>query len=182
MSSSDSKTLWDQTITALDSGDFTLLDELLRSKNASLIELLKDNGEPADEMNEAFAFACMVGRTEDAETLLAMGVEPYAGMKTWLAGPHWAASAGHLEMIRMLLRHKIPLEVKNLYGGTVLGQSLWSAINEPKPEHAEIIEALIDAGATIEPGTIEWWEYQEMPSDGVRKRIADALCNAAKDQ
>jgi ankyrin repeat protein len=173
--------IWQQTVVALDRGDFTLLDELLRSENASLIELLEANGAPTDEMNEAFAFACMVGRTDDAEALLDRGVDPYAGMKTWLAGPHWAASGGQLETLRMMIRHNVPLEVENRYGGTVLGQALWSAIHEPKPDHADIIEALIDAGAKIEPGTLEWWEQQDVPSEELRSRVAEALKKGGAD-
>jgi len=51
----------------------------------------------------------------------------------------------------MLIARKVPLEVKNMYGGTVLGQALWSAFNEPKDDHLPIVEALVAAGAKIEP-------------------------------
>jgi len=37
-----------------------------------------------------------------------------------------------------------------MYGGTVLGQAVWSAINESKVDHVAIIEALLAAGAKIE--------------------------------
>jgi len=36
-----------------------------------------------------------------------------------------------------------------MYGGTVLDTAVWSAINEPKPDHLPIIEALLKAGAII---------------------------------
>ena len=167
--------LWPYVVKALDHGDFTWLDKLLRSQDASLIELLKANGEPTNEMNEAFAFACMVGRTDDAEALLDKGVDPYAGMKTWLAGPHWAVSSGQLETVKMLLRRNVPMNIENRYGGTMLGQAFWSAVNEHKSTHAEIIEKLIEAGAEIEPGTLEWWEQQEVPSAETKERVAEAL-------
>src|SRR5688572_24616623 len=167
--------LWKQVVRALDNGDFTWLDKLLRSQNASLIELLEVNGEPAGEMNEAFAFACMVGRTEDAEALLDKGVDPYAGMKTWLAGPHWAVSSGQLDTVKMLLRRNVPLNIENLYGGTMLGQALWSAVNEHKPSHADIIEVLIEAGAEIEDGSLEWWDAQNVPSRETKERVSKAL-------
>jgi len=38
----------------------------------------------------------------------------------------------------------------NMYGGTVLGCAVWSAINEPRVDHIAIIEALLAAGAKIE--------------------------------
>ncbi len=56
----------------------------------------------------------------------------------------------------MLLERKVPLEVKNMYDGTVLGQALWSAYNEPQANHLPIIEALIAAGAKIEPAWHKW--------------------------
>jgi len=36
-----------------------------------------------------------------------------------------------------------------MYGGTVLGCAVWSAIHEPKADHLLIIEALIEAGADL---------------------------------
>jgi len=50
----------------------------------------------------------------------------------------------------MLIECKVALEAKNRFGGTVLGQAVWSAINEPKPDHPEIIRALIAAGVKPE--------------------------------
>jgi len=99
-------------------------------------------------------------------------------MKTWLAGPHYAVSSGHLDTVQMLLDKKIPLEVKNLHGGSMLGQALWSAVNEHKPSHADIIEALIDAGAIVEPGTLEWWEAQDVPSAETKERVTNAFRNS----
>jgi hypothetical protein len=56
----------------------------------------------------------------------------------------------------MLIARKAPLEVKNMYGGTVLGQALWSAFNEPQDDHLPIVEALIAAGAKIDPDWNKW--------------------------
>lgn len=49
----------------------------------------------------------------------------------------------------MLLRRGAPLEDQNMYGGTVLGCAVWSAIYEPKEDHVTIIEELLDAGADV---------------------------------
>ena len=62
-----------------------------------------------------------------------------------------------------------------MYGGTVLGQALWSAVNEHKPSHAEVIEILIDAGAIVEHGTLEWWNEQDIPDAETKVRVAKAL-------
>jgi tetratricopeptide (TPR) repeat protein len=96
-------------------------------------------------------------------------------MKTGLAGPHYAASSGRLETIRMLLKKGIPLEVKNMYGGTVFGQAIWSAVNEHTPDHAAIVEHLVEAGAVVDDGYLEWWEKQDVPDATTKKRIAEIL-------
>jgi hypothetical protein len=62
-----------------------------------------------------------------------------------------------------------------MYGGTVLGQALWSAVYEHKQSHGEIIEALVRAGAHLEPGTLEWWNKQDVPSTETKRRVADVL-------
>ena len=49
----------------------------------------------------------------------------------------------------LLIEHKAPLETKSMYGGTVLGTAVWSAVNEPRADHVLIIEALINAGANL---------------------------------
>jgi hypothetical protein len=88
---------------------------------------------------------------------------------------HYAASSGRLDVIKLLIERKVPMEVRNMYGGTIFEQAIWSAINEYTPDHAAIVEALIEAGAVIEPGTLEWWEKPNVPSDETKHRVADAL-------
>jgi ankyrin repeat protein len=105
-----------------------------------------------EQMEEAFILACLYGRTSVAAFLLDKGVDPAAGADVGQTGFHLAAHAGHLETVRMLLDRNAPLEVINVFGGTVLGQAVWSATNEPRPDHLTIIENLISAGAKIEPG------------------------------
>jgi hypothetical protein len=55
-----------------------------------------------------------------------------------------------LDTVKFLVRRKVPLEVKNMFGGTVLGQAVWSAIHEPQTNHLAIIAALLEAGARID--------------------------------
>lgn len=169
--------LWRQTAKALDGGDFSWLDELLCSQNASVIELLEANGEPIEYMNEAFAWTCFTGRTRDAEILLDKGVDPAASDKTGLAGFHWAANRGNLETVRMLIERGAPLEQLNTYDGTVLGCALYSAAFEHRRSHASIIEALIEAGAVVTPALLAWWENLNVPSLETKKRVTQALRN-----
>ena len=176
---------WAMAVDALEKGDFSRLEESLGGPagfDQQIIEWYEDGrfDDAPETRDEALSCACMLGRTETARYLIEKGVDPYAGMKTWLAGPHYAVSSGHLETVQMLLREKVPLEIKSLHGGTMLGQAFWSAVNEHKRTHADIIEALINAGAVVEPGTLDWWNEQTVPSIETKERVAAALRRAAQ--
>jgi catechol 2,3-dioxygenase-like lactoylglutathione lyase family enzyme len=134
----------------LDAGNYSLLEDLLDQHKSSLIDLLVAAGEPKVPMEQAFTWACMLGRTGDVKFLLNKGVDPLAGDNTGLNGFHYAASSGHLDVVKLLVERKVPLEVTNMYGGTVLGQAVWSAINEARADHLSIVEALLDADANID--------------------------------
>jgi hypothetical protein len=62
---------------------------------------------------------------------------------------HWAADRGQSEVVEILIRHDASLEAKNMYGGTVLGGAVWSAVNRLRPGHLRVIEALLRAGARV---------------------------------
>ncbi len=165
--------MWKYAVGALKNGDFTALEETLGGPSefdryiTGWIEAGNFDDDPS-LLAEALTCACMLGRVATAELLLDNGVDPYGGMLTGLAGPHYAAGGGRLDVIKMLIRKGISLEVKNTYGGTPLGQALWSAVNEPETGQADVMEALIAAGAVVEPGTAEW-------SAETKRRIAEIL-------
>lgn len=101
-------------------------------------------------LNEAFTCACFNGRTSVAKYLLDKGVDPIAGDATGMNAFHWAANRGHMDTVRFLIEQKVPLEIRNMYGGTVLGCTVWSAVHEPMKNPLIVIEALIEAGANLE--------------------------------
>lgn len=176
---------WKETLRHLEEGNFTSLEEHLGGPvgfDRQIVAWVDDGSFEGREelLAEVLSCAMMLGRTATSAYLIERGIDPYAGMKTWLAGPHWAASSGRLETVKLLIEKNVPLEVENKYGGTVLGQALWSAVNEHKDAHAEIIERLIDAGAAIETGTLEWWQEQSVPSDETKERVAKALETAKR--
>jgi tetratricopeptide (TPR) repeat protein len=171
--------LFRYAVASLWRGSFTDVEKTIGADNFDLtIRDWYEKGyfdtEP-EGLAEAFAGACWLGHADTVAFLLDHGVDPYAGMRTGLSGFHWAASSGTPEVIRLLLRRGIPMEVKNSYNGTVLGQALWSAIHEHTPQHAEIIEELIKGGAHVWPGTLEWWESQPVPDEATKRRVAQVL-------
>jgi hypothetical protein len=103
-----------------------------------------------EQLQEGFRFACGYGRDEEVEFLLAKGVDLAAQSGDGQTGLHWAVIGGHRETVKLLLRHNAPLEVKNMYGGTVVDQALWSAAHGGDADvYIAILEALVDAGAKI---------------------------------
>ena len=167
--------LWEATAQALDRGDFTSLEEILTSAGVSIIDLLDANNPSPKYSAEALTWACFTDHKRDAQALLDRGVDPTAGTATGMAALHWAANRGNVEIVNLLLAHRVPLEQKNMYDGTVLNCTLYSIINEYRDTHAEIIEALVGAGAKIEAGTLEWWMKQDVPPKEAKERVARSL-------
>jgi hypothetical protein len=103
-----------------------------------------------EQRKEGFLFACGYGCNDIVEFLLGKGVDLAAESGDGQTGLHWAAIGGHLNTVKLLLCHNAPLEVKNRYGGTALGQTLWSAAHGGDPGVCiAILEALVVAGAKI---------------------------------
>jgi ankyrin repeat protein len=134
---------------------------------------LKANATKAP-MELGFLWACEYGRSEVVDFLLNKGMDLSAQANTGLTGLHWAVVGGQLVTIKLLLERGAPLEARNVYGGTALGQALWSALNgDPAIHYLPVIEALIDAGAKIEPGTLGWLAQQ--PGANSTKRRVESL-------
>ncbi len=135
---------------------------------------LKENATKA-QMESGFIWACEYGWASVAEFLLEKGVSLRAGENTGQTALHLAAHRGQLDMIKLLLDRGAPLEARNSYGGTVLGQALWSVINgEPAIDFIPVIEMLLDAGAKIEPGSLTWLAQERGPA-ARKERIAEVL-------
>lgn len=131
-------------------------------------------GATKKQMERAFVWASMCGRTAVADFLLQKDVDPAAGANTGQTGLHMAAHGGQLDTVKLLIKRKAPLEAVNVHGGTVLGQALWSAVNEPQADHVAIIEALLAAGAKMEDGSLAWLAQQDA-SPSLKERIAEVL-------
>ena len=103
-------------------------------------------------VQSAFSYACSWGRQNVVEFLLDKDADLADGGGDGQTPLHCAAICGQLEMIKFLLKFNPPLEARNIYGGTVLGQTLWSAAHGGDPKlYAKIIKTLIAAGAKVPP-------------------------------
>lgn len=101
-----------------------------------------------EQKHYALMWASEYGRIDVVEFLLANGgsLENYTpDRQTPL---HWAIIGGQVETVKLLLRHKAPLDARNKYGGTPLGQAEWSLEHADELERfRKIIEILKAAGA-----------------------------------
>lgn len=106
------------------------------------------------QMESGFIWACEYGRAEAADFLLNMGVNKNTYRQHKLTGLHWAAASGDLNTVKAVLKHSLPLEARNVWGGTPLAGAVWAATEAdandpvwPKADWVPIIELLLQAGA-----------------------------------
>jgi len=113
------------------------------------------------QMESGFLWACEYGRNDVVEFLLQRGVDLRTQANTGMTGLHWAVVGARLATVKLLLKQGAPIAETNKYGGTALGQALWSATNGDQGiDYVPIIDTLIEAGATIEPGSLAWLARQ----------------------
>ena len=171
--STENDAVFRDALQGLRNGDFSrlepLFDDTTGSKRALIVEWYEE-GRFRDEpkvLAEALTCACFLGRTNVATHLLTHGLDPSGGMGTGLNAFHWAANRGQLEAVRLLIHWKAPFEPRSRYRGNVLDTAVWSAINEPRPNHLRIIEELLKAGARLED---EAWPTGHAEVDAILKR------------
>jgi ankyrin repeat protein len=102
------------------------------------------------QLKAGFIWACGYGRMNVVRFFVERNVDLTVHGGDGQTGLHMAAIGGQLEVMKLLLTRDPPLENRNVYGGTVLGQTLWSAAHGGDPKlYATIVEALIAAGAKV---------------------------------
>lgn len=102
------------------------------------------------QLQSALKHACTWGRLNVVKFLLDKGVDLSRDRGDGQTPLHCAVIGGQLKTVKFLLKQNAPLEVKNIYGGTVLGQTLWSAAHGGDPKvYSSIIKVLIAAGAQV---------------------------------
>ncbi len=126
--------------------------DLAEAAGVGRIDLVRDlfEGAAVEKRKEAFIFACGYGRNEVVQFLMEKKVDLGAQNKQGQTGLHMAVVGGHVETVKLLVGQGAPLEVKNMYGGTVVGQALWSGGNGADPVVTiAILEALVGSGARV---------------------------------
>jgi Ankyrin repeats (3 copies) len=128
------------------------------------------------EIQSAFMSACEFGRKPVVEFLLDHGADLHAQDNNGQTGLHSAALAGHADTVKVLLERHAPLEIQNVWGGTVLANVLWAAINhDPNVDYVPIVNMLVEAKARVEPEFLTWWRQQSPLDASAKPRIEELL-------
>lgn len=133
---------------------------------------------PATQLqrDRAFLFASQYGRDPVVEFLIQQGVPIATQANTRQTALHWAVIGGHLDTVKLLIEKGAPLESRNTYGGTPLGQALWSATHgDPRIDYVAILDALINSGSELEEGTLQWLARQKSIEPNKRKSLEEVL-------
>jgi ankyrin repeat protein len=133
-------------------GDESAIRELLASAPALLASL--SDGERA-----SLADAARDNDLRAVQVMLAAGWPVDARGQHRATPLHWAAWNGNVEMIRELLRHRAPVDVKgDEYDGTALSWAIYGSVHGWRcqtGDYAGAVETLIGAGAQVPKPTPE---------------------------
>ncbi|RYE65607.1 MAG: ankyrin repeat domain-containing protein [Oxalobacteraceae bacterium] len=130
-------------------GRLDLVEHIVEGSNdnPALLPLSTVSELARQEKGKALTEACRCGHAAIAAYLLDHGASPGAQGDSGQTGLHLATHSGRLDLLTLLLEHHAPLETRNSFGGAVLEQAVWSALNDPQSRHLFLIETLIRAGA-----------------------------------
>lgn len=112
---------------------------------------------------DAFMYACAYGQPATVDFLIADGVDVDATLESpWHGvghtGLHVAAFHGQLEAVKILLRHHARVDLVDETWKTP--PLVWALTGWRKSGHAgqyhEVVEALVDAGASVTPNLVRW--------------------------
>ncbi len=134
------------------------------------------------QMEYGFTWACQYGRTNVVEFLLGLGLNVDV-MPQGITGLHWAAYTARVDIVKLLLARKAPLQLRDgRHRGTPLGWAFHGWVNRPPEakaelrQYCEVVALLIAAGATVDVA---------LPADPsarsllIEKMRADACMTAA---
>jgi len=106
------------------------------------------------QMKSGFQWACEYGRTRVVDFLLQRGID-VGEMHRGQTGLHWAAYAGHADIVRRLLERNAPIDLRDeRWRNTPLGWALHGWKNPltatAETHYYDVVSLLVAAGSTVE--------------------------------
>jgi hypothetical protein len=105
--------------------------------------------DPRRMIEIAFVWSVKFDRRAIFDALLEKGVSVAAADTDDMTALHWAAALGRLDYVDVLLARGAPLEVRNVWDGTVLASTCYFALHAPMDwvDYVPVLQRLIAAGA-----------------------------------
>ena len=103
------------------------------------------------QMASGFVWACEYGQTNVVEFLLDQGLKVEA-TPHGISGLHWAAYTARVDIVKLLLKKKAPVELRDgRHQGTPLGWAFhaWLDSLPESGDYYEVVALLVAAGATV---------------------------------
>jgi ankyrin repeat protein len=121
-----------------------------------------------------FLWACMYGHENVVIFLIRHGADVLDPLDSGATALHRAAGGAHQSIVRLLLGRGAPLEVLNIWGGTVLEHAGWGFEHSlPGLDFAPVFETLLAAGAKIRGRWFEWIEKVKCHSAKDKRHVID---------
>ena len=142
---------------------------------ASLLVLLFTRVAPAQDVNEELWAAARKGDAKEIEALLAKGADVNAKTAYGVTALHFAADKGHLDAVKVLLKHKASVNVKDtFYSSTPLSRSrgYWDVV-------LELIMAGADGASNMLVGATKNGQTKVVEAILARTKVPEATLNAA---
>lgn len=128
------------------------------------------------QLQNGFLWACECGHDDVALFLLDCGANPMDPAETGATALHWAAGAGDVGLVKLLIERGAPLEVRNRWGGTVLEHAGHGFEQGPADlDFVPTFETLLAAGAQIRGSWLNWLETVNSRSIEEKERVAEVL-------
>jgi hypothetical protein len=114
-------------------------------------EWLRIPPDGASHVGFALAWAATYGRLAVVRLLLDRGADAAGADHDRMTALHWAAAHGHLDVVEEPLGRGAPLEVENVWDGTVLRSTAFFAGHMPVRgvDYPSVLERLVAAGADV---------------------------------
>ena len=128
------------------------------------------------QLQNGFLWACMCGHEEVAVFLLDHGADLHGPADSGATALHWAAGAGKVELVKLLIQRGAALEVINRWGGTVLEHAGYGfEHNRSDVNFVPTFEMLLASGAKIRGGWLKWIRKVNSRSSKERKLLAEVF-------